>query len=487
MNYILIDASLALVALLVGFYSALWYVRSTGTGNGNSQVEEQEARERAARKNDAERASMAASQLRDLAKNVALDVGEHNSLVNGISSQLGTMNPSSADAGAAVATAVAKILSANEKLQDRLNEAEKKIQAQAEEIRSQQSEALTDSLTKLANRRAFDEAIGKNMRGFKNQRKPFSLLIFDVDHFKKFNDTHGHQAGDEVLRCVSQTLTETVKTTDIPCRYGGEEFAVIFQNTKIDSARLSAERIRKAIEERQIEFEGKKLKVTASVGVAEILQDEDETKLIRRSDDCVYAAKAAGRNQSYWNDGTHCLPLHVDSPKAQQEASEATKAENKEGSFGDSSKLPTSQVFSGELQRRVSESHRFGVSLSVMRIGIRDFKNLALEYGDAVGHLLLDSVAQFIRSSLRDMDLLGQLEPGQFVVMLPGSSEKEALIVGTRVESAISNCAIPLGDKQLKLSVEYGVTDVYPDDDASSMIERAAAIMTGQGELAQAK
>jgi diguanylate cyclase (GGDEF)-like protein len=224
----------------------------------------------------------------------------------------------------------------------------------------------------------------------------------------------------------------------------------------------------------KIEFEGKTLKVTASIGVAEIMTGEDDTKLVRRSDDGVYAAKGAGRNRTYWNDGQQCLPLNAPSP--QQAKAPPAEAASQPAVDSD---LPKREVFCGELQRRVAESHRFGVSLSVMHISLKGYVELEKEYGDAVGQLLLDSVAQFVRSSLRDMDLLGQLSAGDFIVMLPGSSEKEARMVGKRVQTAISNCVIPLGGKQLRLEVSHGVTDVYPDDDAQSMIERAGQ-MAGQ-------
>lgn len=477
MDNVLIDASLALIALLVGFFSALWYVKHAAPVTPLSNESGEETKEKEAQANDAERSNMAALQLRDLAKNVATDVGDHNSIVSGISDELGKSKD-----GAAVEAAVTKILAANEKLQNRLEEAEQKIQSQAEEIRTQQSEALTDSLTKLANRRAFDQALHKNIDSFNLDRKPFSLLIFDVDHFKIFNDTHGHQAGDEVLRSVGRTLTQTVKTTDIPCRYGGEEFALVMPNTRIDSARIAAERVRKAIEGMEIEFEGKTLTVTASIGVAEILNGEDDTQLVRRSDDGVYAAKAAGRNQTYWNDGEQCLPLNT--PATQSAADEPDETKTAKPTSMPDNGLPSREVFTSELQRRVAESHRFGVSLSVMQISLLGYNELEQEYGDAVGHLLLDSVAQFIRGSLRDMDLLGQLKAGDFVVMLPGSSEKEAKMVGSRVQSAISNCVIPLGGKQLKMEVAHGVADVYPDDEAETMIDRAGQMIVAAQEPA---
>jgi len=485
MHYVLIDAALALFALLAGFFSAVWYLKHTSGSAQNNGAESLDDSQQEADANNAERASMAALQLRDLAKNVATDVGDHNTLVTSISNDLSNM----ADQ-AAVEAAVVKILTANEKLQSRLEEAEQKIQTQAEEIRTQQSDALTDSLTKLSNRRAFDQALNKNIDSFNNDRKPFSLLIFDVDHFKQFNDTHGHQAGDEVLRCVGSTLTQTVKTTDVPCRYGGEEFALIMPGTKIDSARIAAERVRKAIEAMEIEFEGKTLRVTASIGVAEMLSDDDDAILVRRSDDGVYAAKEAGRNQTYWHDGQQCLSLHSPTPEpatpitlpetsaslAHPTASTPTPA---------SDGLPSKDLFSQELQRRIAESHRFGVSLSVMQISILGYAEITQEYGNAVGTLLLESVSQFIRSSLRDMDLLGQLGAGDFIIMLPGSSEKETSLVGNRVRNAIANCVIPLGSRQLRLETLHGVTDVFPDDDAQVMLDRVRVIVEQSKQILQ--
>ena len=271
---VLIDAALALVALFVGFFSAVWYVRHAesipsaeiNTGAGEPDIEPTEEQS-----NDIARANMAAQQIRDLAQNVAADVGEHSSMMSDVQANLGDVDLQSPEADAAIQGVIAKILSANEKLQDRLAEAEKKIQTQAEEIKTQQSEARTDALTKLANRRAFDDAVEQNLALFKRERRPFSLMIFDVDHFKKFNDTHGHQAGDAVLKGVAKTLSQVVKVSDIPCRYGGEEFALVMPSTTVDNGKVAAERVRKAIESMEVEFEGKTLQVTISVGLAEVL------------------------------------------------------------------------------------------------------------------------------------------------------------------------------------------------------------------------
>ncbi len=486
---LLIDVSMALIALTIGFFSALWYVRFTSDSSQNTGEDTEAAckKEEAARQ--AERVDMASLQLQDLAKNMAIDVGEHSSLMTDISSNLGELDLENTASSAVVAEAIAQISAANNKLQDRLEDAEKKIQDQAEEIRVQQSEARTDALTNLANRRAFDDVMAKNVASFKSEKRPLSMMMLDVDHFKQFNDTHGHQAGDEVLRRVGSTIAKAVKATDIPCRYGGEEFALVMPNTKIPQAKLAAERVRKAIEELTISFEGKSLNVTASMGIAEITLGEEGAKLVRRADDAVYASKEAGRNRGYWHDGSQCLPVvNPVSPKSAPEASE-TKPEKPEKTPSKSTgleSLPDKAVFLGELDRRISESHRFGVSLSVIHIQVKEYAQLENEYGEAAGQLLLDLVAQFICNTLRDMDLLGKLESGEFIAMLPGSSRREAMLVGSRVQAAIANCVIPLGDQQLHLEIQQGVTDVKPDDEAQTLLDRAKLVMEQPEEVASA-
>ena len=483
LDNVLIDAVLALVALFVGFFSAVWYIRQTTPALQSAEGEDATDEVDNEQSNDLARANMAAQQIRDLAHNVASDVGEHSDMMSDVQATLGEVDLQSPGADEAVNGAIAKILSANEKLQTRLAEAEKKIQAQAEEIKTQESEARTDALTKLANRRAFDDVMEQNLALFKRERRPFSLLIFDVDHFKNFNDTHGHQAGDEVLKSVGKTLSQVVKVSDIPCRYGGEEFALIMPSTTVQNGRVAAERVRKAIEAMTVKFEDKELKVTISVGLAEAEIGNDSAQLIRRADDGVYKSKEAGRNCGHWHDGSSCIPMEVSNDPAKTPAPKDKPEEQPKKTDESAESLPDKANFSDELQRRVAESHRFGVSLSSMHISLCNYEGLEKEYGSAVGKLLLDSVAQFIRTSLRDMDLLAKLDPGDFGVMLPGSTEQEAVMVAKRIQKAISNCSIPLGGKQLQLEVTIGTTEVEVDDDADSMMDRAKSASTEDAEL----
>ncbi len=120
--------------------------------------------------------------------------------------------------------------------------------------------------------------------------------MFDIDHFKKFNDTYGHQTGDDVLCHVACTLSMVMRDVDLVCRYGGEEFAVILPATEAPGAILAAERARTAIERMLVEVSGQQLKVTCSGGIAEALPGEDAESIIARADQGLYASKKAGRN-----------------------------------------------------------------------------------------------------------------------------------------------------------------------------------------------
>jgi diguanylate cyclase (GGDEF)-like protein len=243
-------------------------------------------------------------------------------------------------------------------------------------------------------------------------------------------------------------------------------------------------------------FEGKRLKVTASLGVAEFGVGETPAKVIRRADEAVYAAKNAGRNNTHWHDGIECQPLtagnsstasakptppHASVPSPAQAA--ATHAPLAPTSADSSMQMPDRVVFAGELRRRVAESHRFGVSLSVMHLRIKDYDRLEATYGQAMASMVLDSVAGFVRSGLRDMDLLAKYDQDEFVVMLPGSSENEAKQVGRRIKASIAACSIPLGAAEIKLDLHIGVSHVQSEDDAEKLITRARRVMQAAATL----
>ena len=161
--------------------------------------------------------------------------------------------------------------------------------------------ATTDGLTELYNHRYFQEQMSMLIENSKRYGTEFSLIILDIDFFKKFNDTFGHQAGDAVLRQVAQLLKRNVRATDIVCRYGGEEMSIILPNTNADDAFYNANRIRQAVEERAFQLNATETgNVTISVGVATFPEHaENAQDLIEYADKGLYWAKEHGRNQVY--------------------------------------------------------------------------------------------------------------------------------------------------------------------------------------------
>lgn len=187
----------------------------------------------------------------------------------------------------------------NKRLEASLSASKREIERLHESLAAMRSESFTDPLTSLSNRKFFDGALVKAIAEARQKGEPLSLVMADVDYFKQFNDKYGHQTGDQVLRLVAAAMKQNTKGQDIVARYGGEEFVIALPNTALRSALTVADQIRRAIMAKELvkRTSGERLgRVTISVGVA-VLRDEDTAQsLIERADDCLYAAKRKGRN-----------------------------------------------------------------------------------------------------------------------------------------------------------------------------------------------
>jgi diguanylate cyclase (GGDEF)-like protein len=221
-----------------------------------------------------------------------------------------------------VLKAAARILIANRHLQQDLSAAQKEIQRQRQEVASLAAEARTDTLTGLPNRRSFDEDFARRFDQWQRHQIAVSLVMVDIDSFKKFNDSHGHHTGDEVLRLTAQVLKRTLRQMDLTARIGGEEFAVLLPNTRLKDATAVAERLRAAVASEQFRVGGQELRVTASLGLASVLVDEDAETLYKRADAALYAAKNSGRNRAFLHDGTNAIAIARDASVVRQPFSE---------------------------------------------------------------------------------------------------------------------------------------------------------------------
>ncbi|WP_315832505.1 GGDEF domain-containing protein [Bradyrhizobium prioriisuperbiae] len=188
----------------------------------------------------------------------------------------------------------------NKLLEARLIVSKQEIGNLQQSLEAIRAETLTDPLTGLGNRKYFDRTIEDSVQHALQHSEPLSLLMFDIDHFKSFNDNYGHLTGDQVLRLVAMSLRASIKGQDVTARYGGEEFAVVLPNTALRQALTVADHIRRAVMSKELKKKstGEILgRVTISVGVSMLQNGDNTDSLIERADACLYAAKRNGRNR----------------------------------------------------------------------------------------------------------------------------------------------------------------------------------------------
>jgi diguanylate cyclase len=232
------------------------------------------------------------------------DTSAYGQTLSGVSGELAKTE---AGETGPIKSLVTKLLKDTERMQARSRQLEARVQESSEEIRclrdrleTARTQSLTDQLTGIANRKAFDERLSASAADAVEQNAAMSLILCDIDHFKAFNDTFGHQTGDQVLKLVARALRENVKGRDMPARYGGEEFAIVLPHTNLQAAKTVAEQIRFSVQSKRLVKKSTNENlgsITLSLGCAEWRPGEALADLVHRADACLYAAKRTGRNR----------------------------------------------------------------------------------------------------------------------------------------------------------------------------------------------
>ncbi len=309
--------TLGLIQLGIGIAIGMWLRRGDSRESTDSSRGQEEIRQ----------AGLIAQRLQVLADEMSSNIGAHRAHLDNASQALTSEDrPADESMTKIVTEVIDDIVRANQTLQSKLETAEARLQEQAAELQTHISQALTDSLTGLPNRRAFNERLEERMSAWKRRGEAFTLLLLDVDHFKKLNDKHGHLTGDEALKLIGQALRKVLRRDDSVARYGGEEFAMILPATTLEQSCHVAEKVRQAVAGVELNRGGERIAVTVSSGLATIQLNEQEDSLVQRADSALYAAKDGGRNCSYMHDGENCQPATGTPARAKTTASSQMNA-----------------------------------------------------------------------------------------------------------------------------------------------------------------
>jgi diguanylate cyclase len=495
---ILIDL-LSLMLAAAGGATATWLIMWLRT-RANAVKQEEEA---------AVFARDTLARLQELTHKVAADIDQHAEEVEEISAVL----ENDENDEASVVAAVAQLIEANNRMKRQLDSAEERLEAQAIQIESQAVAARTDVLTKVANRRALDDELARCVADFHKRGTPMALMLLDVDHFKKFNDTHGHQAGDAALVAVARAVQGVVGDSGLVARWGGEEFAVVFGGRAANEATALCEKARQAIGGAAIRFNGRELRVTASAGVAEILAKESQEDIVGRADQALYASKKAGRNCGHIHDGRVCRLLRLQDAKsaptkgakptangaAANSTAGAVATAHPTGPTGPKvgdewlfdPEIPTEALFHEPLTnvasrpdffdgliRRLSELRRGGPSLTLLMVQVDGYSRIVSDHGPTCAEVVLRIAAQLMNASMRDIDTLARLNDDTFVVLRPGEVLSDCVTIAERLRQAVERCKLPRKAGVNFFTISAGVVQASRDEDLRRLLERGRAALT---------
>jgi diguanylate cyclase (GGDEF)-like protein len=300
-------------------------------------------------------------------------------------------------------------------------------------------------------------------------------VFVDLDHFAKVNTEYGHQGGDVVLRQSAGIIKELVRAKDLVTRYGGDTFAVLLAQTTLHDALPVAERIRREIESMEFSHGSRPLRVTASLGIAQLHTEEMIDADMKRPGEALEAAKQGGGNICFRHDGQACFP--VSSVFQNSKAATSEEALSLASLWRDSSislpelkaapapepsadvdpTLSGRSLFAANLNRRLSEWKRGGPAVTVAVVQVDQLDELVRHFGERGQEFLRQVMGRLLEAVTRDMDERCEFEDGLFALLLPGTDETNALAIAERLRSQVRQCKVRMGNDLWDLTASIGL------------------------------
>lgn len=327
-----------------------------------------------------------------------------------------------------------------------------------------ESAAITNSLTGLFNYRYFYQRLAEELEKAKSTKGQLTLIILDIDHFKRFNDTYGHLVGDEVLRQVARVISAQMGARGVVARYGGEEFSVLISES-VQVAVSLVEDIRQAVAQHDFTFEDYKIQgITLSAGIANYPEHADTDKeLLDKADQALYwGSKQRGRNRVTVYSPEFDTRLYVDKLTG----------------------LYTYQYFHHRLSEELKVSKELGTPVSLILLDIRKMNVINEKYGFDIGDEVLRAVSYLIRRQIRHHDLAARYSADDFVLLFPGVKGEDARLMSDRLRRIIEEYRVKVGENEhLAISVHTTVVTVPQSDDVE--LDVAATIDRAFSDLAR--
>jgi diguanylate cyclase (GGDEF)-like protein len=335
--------------------------------------------------------------------------------------------------------------------------------------------AIRDELTGSHNRRHLIRLIENEKERTARLGRLFCLCLLDIDHFKRINDTYGHQAGDAVLREFAATVQRQIRESDSFGRYGGEEFLLMLPETSIDEARALAERVRVNIA--KLGFPDlPDLAVTVSIGIAEFRADELIAQTVARADEALYKAKSSGRNRVVrYGQEADAAPADAGTPAPAALPQALPDAGSRDNLTGLLNRRMLRDRLAHAIERAVRNSDMVGLIL----LNVNNFKEINQSHGYEAGDAVLVQVAAALRAALRDCDTVARWSNDEFAVLIEDlSHENDAVQVAQKIVAGFGT-PLTVQDRSCFVSCSAGVA-VFPGagPDHDILLEHAEAAMT---------